>query len=139
MASIINFYEVSTEEKEKIDYKSTTSILQVPDHPNWKLRDFPMFPLYPKDDKRPIYENYMNRSKFIISGNGGKIRCSLYDKPCNIMTRSRSKFKQDIVITNKSAKDFFVDKYTELGLLIHGYDGYKLSTKYYPESKQYIV
>ena len=134
MARIINFYEVTTEEKEKIDYESTTTILQEPDYPNWKLKDFPMFPLDPKDFKGPIYDNYMNRTKFKISANRGKIRCALYDKPCNIMTGSRSKLKRYIVITNESDKDFYIDKYTELGLLIFGYDGYQhLSATFYPQ------
>jgi hypothetical protein len=115
---------VSIEEKTWIGYKSTTSILQVPDAPNWKQNEMPV---ELKTYTGHLYENYMNRTKFKISGNGGKIRCALYGKPCNIMTSSRSSLKGYIVIKNRCDKDFFVDKYTELGALVFGYDDSVLS------------
>jgi hypothetical protein len=114
---------VSTEEKTWIDYESATSILQVPDYPNWKKNEIQ----FPVTYTGHLYENYMNRSKCKISGNGGKIRCALYGKPCNILTKSRSNLKGLIVITNKHDQDFFVDKYTELGTLVYGYDDSVLS------------
>jgi hypothetical protein len=69
-----------------------------------------------------IYDQYMNRSAFTIRANRGKIRCAVHVKPCNILTGDRPVFKQYIVITNNSKKDLYVDKYTELGLLMYGYD-----------------
>jgi hypothetical protein len=137
MARIVNFYEVSLEEKNSIaeSYTSATSKLQVPDYPQWKDPEwhnevgYMWFgcPLW------NLHDNYMNRTAFTIRANGGKIRCAVYVKPCNIVTGERSVFKQYIVLTNYSKKDFYVDKYTELGLLMSAYDPYTcLSTTIRP-------
>jgi hypothetical protein len=128
MARIVNFYEVSPEEKNYIvdNYTSTTSELQVPDYPEWKDPKWQkmMFNIPEEWDisKKNIYDQYMNRSKFTIRANRGKIRCAVYIKPCNIYIGDRPVFKQYIVLTNESKKDIHVDKYTELGLLMYGYD-----------------
>jgi hypothetical protein len=125
MARIVNFYEVSIEEKNSIagSYTSATSKLQVPDFPRWKdpkwHKEMYMIPGCPIWD---LHDQYMNRTKFTIRANGGKIRCAVYVKPCNIVTGERSVFKQYIVLTNESKKDFYVDKYTELGFLMSAYD-----------------
>jgi hypothetical protein len=132
---------VTTEEKNNIveTYdESITTLLQEPDYPDWKQKKFPMFPLTPETFKGPLYADYMNRSIFKICANRGKIRCALFDKPCNIMTGSRSKLKGYIIITNVSSNDFFVDKYTELGTLIFGYDGFtQLCTTFYMDQYNY--
>jgi hypothetical protein len=128
MARIVNFYEVSLEEKSCIakSYTSTTSKLQVPDFPKWKDPEWQkeFYPMVPPGPFVTEYDQFMNRTAFIIHANRGKIRCAVYVKPCNVVTGDRSIFKKYIVLTNESKTDFYVDKYTELGLLMFGYDGF---------------
>ena len=127
MAQIISFYEVTPDEKASImnSYpKSTTSIQQMPTYPEWKEGEIGLLPVAPELYRGRLFDTYMNRTKFTIRANGGKVRCAIYEKPCDISTRDRVNFKGYIVIQNISNKDFRVDKYTELGLLIFGYCGF---------------
>jgi hypothetical protein len=127
MDRIINFYEVSPEEKNKIleCYKSTTSVMQIPDYPEWKEGIIAeKSPMASEMSQGCLFDQYMNRSKFKICANGGKQQCAIYEKPCDIFTGVYSHLKGNIVITNVSNTDFYVDKYTELGLLFFGYFGF---------------
>jgi hypothetical protein len=120
---MFSFYEVTPEEKKSLieHYESTTSTLQKPKYPDWKNRTDPILPVAPELYRGCLFDQYMNRSKFKISANGGKICCAIYGKPSDIFGGIRTTFKGFIVLTNESENDFFVDKFTELGLLIFGY------------------
>jgi hypothetical protein len=127
MARIINFYEVSPEEKNKIAewYESSTAVMQVPDYPDWKKGIIAeLLPMAPEMYQGHLFDQYMNRTKFKIRANGGKIQCDIYEKPCDISAGVRSHFKGYIILRNVSNTDFYVDKYTELGLLFYGYCGF---------------
>jgi hypothetical protein len=123
MSHIVNFYEVLPNEKKSIvEYnKSNTSTLQIPDYSEWKKGYFPGLPMAPDLFQGCLFNQYMNNSKFKIQANGGIIRCAIYGKPSDIFTGICSNFKGYIVLTNVSNKDFYVDNYTKLGLLIFGY------------------
>jgi hypothetical protein len=126
MVRKISFYEVTPEEKTYIAnfHHSTTSIQQKPTYPHWKKGEFGLLPVAPELYKGCDYGNFMNRKRFKIDANGGIVRCAIFEKPCSIKKREKTIFKGYIVIKNISTKDFFVDKYTELGLLIFGYCGF---------------
>jgi hypothetical protein len=122
----VSFYEVTHDEKANIvkSHKSTTSTQHMPTYPDWKKGDHGLLPVAPELYKGCFYDKFMNRTRFIIRANGGRVRCVLYEKPCSIKARDRENVKGYIMIQNVSKTDFCVDKYTELGLLLFGYCGF---------------
>jgi hypothetical protein len=125
----VSFYEVTPDEKSRIfrRRKSSTSTHQKPTYPDWKKGDYGLLPSAPPAEevyKGCFYDKFMNRSRFTIRANGGRVCCVLYEKPCSIKRRDRSNVRGHIVIQNVSKADFCVDKYTELGLLLFGYCGF---------------
>jgi hypothetical protein len=112
------FFEVLSVEMDAIvkSYQSRTTIHQPPD------LDSAVNELLLNDDfERVSYDHHMNRKSFTIPGNRGRVKVKLFNKPCDINSGQYLQNNGFIVLTNYSANDFFVDRYTLLETLISRY------------------